>query len=366
VAGKKVCILTSVHPAFDGRIFHKEAKTLVNAGYDVVLIAQHNKEEVVGMVKIVPLPKPRNRFERMTKVGWKLFGLALKQKADIYHFHDPELIPVGLALKLFGKKVIYDVHEDVPKDILTKGWVGNKNIRKIVSIVFYLFEQFSVKFFNRVVTVTSDIAKKFPKEKTVILRNLPVLEIIDKVAPKNVRKNKPVVIYVGGLSKIRGIKEIIETMEIVGDKADLWLLGEWESEEYKKECENLAGWKYTKYLGFVPYGKHYSFIKLANIGIVNFLPLPNQQNALPNKPFEYMACSLPMVMSNFPYWQEIFKECALFVNPYDPKDIADKILCLLDNPGKIKRLGDRGRQLIKEKYKWGKEGKKLIELYKNI
>lgn len=104
----KVCILTSVHSPFDVRIFHKEAKTLVKAGYKVVLIAQHSKEETVDGIRIVPLPTPKNRFERMTKVVWKLFRLALKEKAPIYHFHDPELIPVGLFLKILGKQVIWN------------------------------------------------------------------------------------------------------------------------------------------------------------------------------------------------------------------------------------------------------------------
>ena len=91
----KVCILTSVHPSLDRRVFHKEAKTLVKAGYNVVLIAQHNGKEIVDGVKIVPLPTPKNRFERRTKVVWRLFRLALKEKAPIYHFHDPELIRGG-------------------------------------------------------------------------------------------------------------------------------------------------------------------------------------------------------------------------------------------------------------------------------
>ena len=101
----KICILTSVHPPFDHRIFYKEAKTLIKAGYNVVLIAQHIKEETVDGVRVVPLPTPKNRFERMTKVVWKLVRLALKEKANVYHFHDPELIPVGLYLKILGKKV---------------------------------------------------------------------------------------------------------------------------------------------------------------------------------------------------------------------------------------------------------------------
>jgi len=362
----KICILTSVHSVFDARIFHKEAKTLVKAGYDVALIAQHNKKEVVDGVKIIPLPKPRNRFERMTRVVWKLFRLALKEKADVYHFHDPELILVGLVLRLFGKKVIYDVHEDTPQQILTKDWIRSSIVRKIMSFFFKGFESLSCVFFNGIIAATPDIAKKFPPKKTIILRNFPILELIDKAGPININKQRPTIIYTGGLSKIRGVKEIIQAMEFVVDRAELWLLGKWESEEFKKECENLRGWKYTKYLGYVSYGKHYSFIKMANIGVINFLPFSDKQKALPNKPFEYMACSLPIVMSKFPYWKEIFGECALFANPYDPKDIAEKIFYLLNNPNKAKRLGDNGRKLIEEKYNWGKESKKLLKAYEKL
>jgi glycosyltransferase involved in cell wall biosynthesis len=362
----KICVLTSVHPAFDGRIFHKEAKTLTKAGYHVVLIAQHNKEEVVDGVKILPLPKPRNRFERMTKVVWKLFRLASKQKAAIYHFHDPELIPIGLALKLFGRKVIYDVHEDYPEQFLNKEWIGNYTCRKIISVLFNIFEKLSVKIFDGVVTATPGIAAKFPENKTITLRNLPVLELMDKAKPSNWKKNKPTVIYSGGLSMIRGIKEIIQAMEFIGDRAELWLLGKWENEEFKQECENLTGWKYATYLGQIPYGQHYSLIKTADVGLVDFFPLPNQERAMPNKPFEYMACSLPMVMSNFPYWQEIFGECALFVNPYDAEDIAEKILHLLDNSNEAKKLGDKGRELIEEEYNWEAEQGKLLDIYKKV
>ncbi|MHC4542994.1 MAG: glycosyltransferase family 4 protein [Planctomycetota bacterium] len=362
----KVCILTSVHPPFDGRVFHKEAKSLAKAGYNAVLIAQHTGEETIDDVKILPLPKPKNRFERMTKVIWKLFRLALKEKANVYHFHDPALIPVGICLKLLGKKVIYDVHEDVPKQILNKDWVGNLYIRKFVAFIANIIEQLGASLFNGVVAATPDIAKKFNPTKTLLLRNLPILELIDTVRPTNQKRDKPIIIYAGGLSNIRGIKEIIQTMELVGDKAELWLLGEWSSEEYKKECENLRGWKYTNYLGYIPCGEHYSFIKIANIGLVNFLPLPNQERAMPNKPFEYMACSLPMIMSNFSYWQGIFSECALFVNPYDPEDIAEKVLYLLDNPDEAKKLSDEGRELIEKKYNWEAEQRKLLDVYKKV
>ena len=363
---KKICILTSVHTAFDIRIFQKEAKTLSKAGYNVTLIAQHNRNEVVDGVKIIALPKPRNRFVRIFGLTWRVFYLALSQHADVYHFHDPELIFIGIFLKLLGKKVIYDVHEDVSKQIMNKGWLGNNQIKKFAAFTINVIEQIGALLFNKIIVVTPDIAKKFPENKVVIIRNLAIVQLIDDTVPANCKKNKPIIIYAGGLNRIRGIKEIIQAMEYINDRAELWLLGKWENDEVRVGCEKLNGWKHTKYLGFKKLVEVYSLMKISNIGIVNFLPLEVSLKAIPNKPFEYMACSLPMIISNFPYWREIFGECTLFVNPYDAKDIAVKILYLLNNPDKAKKLGKNGRKLIKDRYSWERESKKLLNIYKNI
>jgi len=366
IQNKKTCILTSVHSAFDGRIFHKEAKTLAKAGYRVTLIAQHSRNEIVDGVKIIAPPKPRNRFSRIFGTTWRTFRLALKQKADIYHFHDPELIPAGVVLRVLGNKVIYDVHEDVPQQIMYKEWIGSTCVKKCVASIVHVIEQMATVIFTKVVAATPDIAKKFNPSKTVLIRNLPKIDLIDNIELSKRKKDRPIIIYAGGLTRVRGIKEIIQAMEFIGDRAELWLLGEWENREFERECEFLEGWGYAKYLGHIPYGMHYSFLKISSVGLINYLSLPNQIRALPNKPFEYMACSLPMVMSNFPYWQKIFEECALFANPYNPEDIADKILYLLSNPDKAKQFGERGRQLIEEKYSWENESKKLLKAYEQL
>lgn len=158
----KVCHLIAGHSPFDVRIFHKETKTLAKAGYEVIIIAEHDKEEVVAGVRIIPLPKTRSRVERMTKGLWRLFKLALKQKADIYHFHDPELIPVGMALKWLKRaRVIYDVHED-HRIMLSKHYIP-KWLRKPVSWIVNRVENFSAKRFNAVVTPTQPITERFSK-----------------------------------------------------------------------------------------------------------------------------------------------------------------------------------------------------------
>ena len=105
------CILTTVHPPFDTRVFHKQARTLARAGYDVTLIAKHKCDEMIDGIMVLALPSSRNRLARIFGLTWRAFRLALRQRADVYHFHDPERLLLGVLLKLLTEaKVIYDVH----------------------------------------------------------------------------------------------------------------------------------------------------------------------------------------------------------------------------------------------------------------
>ena len=143
-------------------------------------------------------------------------------------------------------------------------------------------------------------------------------------------------------------------------------MGRWENEGFQKECEGLAGWKSTKYSGIVPLSKVYEYIKGADTGIAVLYPIKNYITSLPTKAFEYMACSLPVVMSNFQYWEEALGQCALFANPNDPKDISDRIVFLLDNPDKAKRLGEKGERLTQEQYNWEVEQRRLLDVYEKV
>ena len=149
----KVCHITTVHTPFDIRIFQKECKTLAREGYDVILIAQNKKNEIVDQVKIVALPKEKNRIHRMFILTLKTFWYALRQKADLYHFHDPELLPIGVLLKLFtGKKIIYDVHEDYVKQMLCKPYIP-RIARKSVALLIKGIDRFSSTNFLTVLSL---------------------------------------------------------------------------------------------------------------------------------------------------------------------------------------------------------------------
>ncbi|MBX0311188.1 MAG: glycosyltransferase, partial [Sulfurihydrogenibium sp.] len=244
-----VCHLTSVHSRYDDRIFLKECKTLSNAGFDVSLIVADGKgDEVVNKIKIYDVGKPTDRKERMLKTTKKVFQRALEINADIYHFHDPELIPIGIKLKKLGKKVIYDVHEDLPRQLLSKPYL-NKFSKLLLPKIIEIYENHAARKFDYIITATPYIRDRFKKlnSNTIDISNFPLLNEFYSIDLKNRKENA--VCYVGGITKIRGIVELIKALEYVD--TTLHLAGEFESENLKKEIVQLPGWKKVKYYGYV-------------------------------------------------------------------------------------------------------------------
>ncbi len=363
---KKVCHLTSAHPCKDNRIFYKECVSLANAGLDVSFIVQNNKDEKIDGVNIIAIPFSNDRLKRMLINPILIFFKALKTRASVFHFHDPELIFVGYILKLFGKKIVYDVHEDYSEQIITKEWIKFLFIRNIVSKTIVVLEFFCGKIFNNIVVVSDTIGKKFPQKKVILIRNMPILALIDSKEAINYNKDYKVVIYTGGLTRIRGIYEIVEAMKYTTSNVKLWLLGKWEDEEYRNQCMNSAGWTNVEYIGFIPFGEHYKYIKASDVGIVTFLPFKNHINAMPNKPFEYMACKKPIIMSNFSLWENLFSGVALYTNPTDSLEIAKNIDNIINNDELRLEMGVKGRQYVEREYSWEAESKRLIEMYNNL
>ena len=365
----KVVQLTTVHPPFDTRIFHKEAKTLVRAGYDVTLIAQHDKDEVVDGVKIVALPKPRNRFIRIFGLTWRVFRLALKQQAEIYHFHDPALLPIGVLLKLFTRaKVIYDVHEDVPEQILTKHWIP-KHLRRAVAIGFNMVENLLARAMDAMVVATEGIAEKFARFSPVVVHNYPDLGMLPSPSVDKEREGK-VLIYVGGISKLRGALEMVRALEYLAyiDVPRLDLIGRFEPSGLEEELQAFSGYRHVRFLGWLQPEDVYKQLRAADVGLVCLHPEPRYVVAWPVKLFEYMATGLPVVASNFPLWREIVEgnNCGLCIDPLNPKEIAEAIEYLLTHPEEAQRMGASGRRAVEEKYNWTKEKAKLIKLYKEL
>lgn len=365
-----VAILSSVHTAFDTRIFQKQARALARGGYDVTFVVPHERAETVDGVRIRPLPPVRGRLERMVRAQVRILREALRLRADVYHFHDPELIPVGLVLKLMGKRVVYDVHEDVPKSIRGKtylaGWV-----RGPLALVVGLVEQAAARAFDLVILARDDIADSFRGHpRTLLVRNYPSRVAFPRVERPARSGGEFVVVYTGGLTVGRGAIEMVEAMGRVnpGVQARLVIFGRFWPEALEHRVRALGGFARVDYRGWVPYEVLPQEMARADAGIVCFLPEPNNVNAGPTKLFEYMACGLPVVASDFPLWREVVEgnDCGLCVDPQDPAAIAAALERLAGCPERRRSMGENARRAVERIYNWEVEAGRLLGAYARL
>jgi len=363
----KVCHLTSVHHRNDTRIFHKELPALAEAGFEVcVVVADGKGDEQRSGYFIYDVGSSANRLHRISLTTKKVFRKALEIDADIYHFHDPELLLIGKKIKKRGKKVIYDAHEDVPRQILSKYWI-NKYIRNIISSTTERFENSVCKKLDFIITATPFIRDRFLKINPNVLdiNNYPVLDLEKELPEWSDRENK--VCYIGGLTKVRGITELIKSLSFVKG-VTLELGGTFSPEDYRDEIINTEGWEKVSEYGFINSKIVNGIMASSKAGLVTFHPEPNHINAQPNKIFEYMLAGIPIIASDFPLWKEIVKDnnCGICIDPLNPEQIADAITYIQQNPEKAEQMGQRGLQLVKKKYNWENEKEKLVSIYSKL
>jgi glycosyltransferase involved in cell wall biosynthesis len=335
-------------------------------GWEVYLIAPDAKEEIINNVKLRGVPGGNGgRLSRMTITVWRVYQKALAIDADIYHFHDPELLIVGLLLKWKGKKVIYDVHEDVPRQILGKYWI-NKYLRKFVADLFELFESGVSSRIDYIITATPYIRDRFLKynTNTIDICNYPMLGESPEPACWRYKKNE--ICYVGAITKMRGIVEIIKVLETTSVKLNL--AGDYSPTDLRKELTNLKEWKNVKEYGFVGREKIYEIFDQSKIGIVTLHPQINYLDALPIKMFEYMLAGIPVIASDFPLWRRVVlnNNCGICVDPLNPEAIARAVNYLLAHEKEAEQMGKNGRKAVQEKYNWKMEEEKLIAVYNQM
>lgn len=368
---KKICHLSSAHYGLDGRIFAKECTSLAAAGYATHLVISATAKEVeqaaVKGVQIHPLPAPRGRLSRMLTQSWRCYNIGRKLDADIYHFHDPELIPFGMLLVMAGKQVIYDIHEDLPKDIFSKEWIPLW-ARRIVSLAAGSVEYIAARYFFSIITATSFIAARFKNINisTVEIKNYPILSKSDTNQFWSNKRTE--ICYAGVISRIRGTYELVESMALLKSKARLNLCGKFNDSVFELCLRDLNGWEKVNEHGYVDRECLREILRNSMVGVVTSHPIVNYLDALPTKMFEYMAAGIPVISSNIPLLVEIIQgsDCGICVDPLKPADIAAAIDYLIDNPLESKRMGDSGRDAVLTTYNWQIEEAKLLSFYARI
>lgn len=364
----KIVHVTTAHPRFDIRIFCKYVKSLSGIGADVCLIVADGKGNTnKDDIEIIDVGRRSGRISRIVMSPFDVLSQLLQLEPCCVHFHDPEFMLCALFLRARGFTVIYDVHEDVPRQILHKQWIP-KLTRKLVSRAFEVFELFSASRMSAVVTATDNISNRFLDSAKHIqtVKNYPITSEFTNQRDTTAR-NKKTLCYVGAISENRGIIPLIKALEQLPDY-ELVLAGSMQPKSLERKLVKMPGWKQVRYRGVVGRKAVVKILRESSVGVVTLLPIDNYLESLPIKMFEYMASNLPVLASDFPAWIPLVEGTGsgLCVTPNDVDALVSQIEKLHSDPLRLAEMGARGRKVVEGKWAWEHEFESLRTVYQHL
>jgi len=363
----KIVHCATTHRATDPRIFQKQCRTLAAAGYDVAYVVPHTHDETVEGVRILAVEPPGSGRERMTVTARAVHDRALAEGPEAtIHLHDSDLLLLGFRLKGAGRRVVYDAHEDTPKQMRYQHWIP-RLLRPVAGAVFGVLETAAGRMFDAVIAAEPENARRFPKDRTTVIQNFPISD--ELVAPDALpyAERPTLVAYVGSITRVRGLEEMVRAVQALpeGLGAELALGGPFHPAALEEE---VRGAPRVQVLGYLGRKEVASLLGRARVGLVVLHPVRKYVESYPTKLFEYMAAGVPVVASDFPVWREIVEEagCGLVVDPHDADALAEAVRWLLEHPAEAEAMGARGREAVRERYSWDGEAERLLAFYRDL
>jgi glycosyltransferase involved in cell wall biosynthesis len=301
-----------------------------------------------------------------------VYRKARRQDASIYHFHDPELIPIALLLRAAGKRVIYDIHEDLPRTVSYKPYIP-RWLCGFVAGLLEVVERWASRWFSALIAATPPIAERFrgANREVVVVHNYPRMEEICALPCEDHAARDGSLLYVGmRITRARGAEEMVRAMGLVPATLSvrLKLVGTWDPPDLVESLSRIRGWERTECVGWLRRTELAQVLRRASAGLALLHAEPNYVTAQPVKLFEYMCAGLPVIASDLPGCREIVASarCGLLVNPLDPQEIAQAIAYLWTHPQEAEAMGRRGFEAIQERYNWASEEEVLLRLYRRL
>ncbi len=374
MSNTRIVHLTSVHPRYDTRILYKNCVTLSENGYSVSLVvADGLGGEVVDSVQIIDTgERCRGRLLRFIKTTSKIFQKAKELDADIYHFHDPELIFVGLKLRKLGKKVIFDIHENIAPQINEKPYIPLL-LRTPISKLYRMFERLTVINFSALTLAEDSYWESYENlnKNCITVLNMPeTLKLADSFVSNRSEISVNEIFYLGSITKERGFEVTLDTMEILksnNHKVKIHMVGRY-SEAQKQEIKDRGLEDVVILHGYMKLMEGYKLSRESKVGISILEPIDNHIQSYSTKIFEYMAIGLPVITSNFELYRNVVEkhECGICVDPYNAQEITEAIVDIINNHDKAEQMAKNGLKATRDYFNWDKQKEKLLNLYKSI
>ena len=370
----KVVMLAPVHRYDDIRVFRKEAVTLAQAGHRVILYARTPGHEdlIESGVEVRPV-RYRSRLQRFARLPG-LARAALRERAEIYHVHNPDTLPIALWLRLRGHRVIYDSHEDFRTEILLRRWLPGL-IRRPAAAAVSWAEARAGRVLAAVIVTQEQIRRRIPQ--ATLIGNPPLVSaaaIAKALANRAERSSGESITlgYVGGISEDRGLSRMLELTAAMNElhPTRLKLIGYPVNDDALQQAMGRPEWSLVDYLGELAQPDAFAQLATVDAGLILFADVASHRHIDPNKIYEYMAHGVPFVATDFPEWRARLQaaDAGIFVSPRQtPATAAVAVLEMLADPEKARELGHNGAAFVQQHYSWQSTAAPvLLNLYRKL
>ena len=393
-AGKprKVLIIVENLPVpFDRRVW-QEATTLARAGYVVSVVCPTGKghearRETLNGIHIYRyrLPLEADGFlGYVVEYGWALAAqllLALRvlreRGFDAIHACNPpdNIFMIGAPFKLFGKRFLFDHHDINPE--LFEAKFGK---RGVLHRGLLLAERLTFRTAD-VSIATNESYREIAIERggmdpdrVFVVRSGPDLSRVRPMPPDPSLKQgrRYLVGYVGVMGTQEGIDYLLRAVRIMVSELNRTDVhfglvgGGTELEAMKQYAEELGIGEYVTFTGRVPDEPMLTMLSTADVCVNPDVANVMNDKSTMNKIMEYMALGKPVVQFDLTEGRRSALEASVYAKRNDEKDLALRILELLDDEERRRRMGEYGRRRVENDLQWDHEAPKLLAAYETL
>ena len=283
---------TSAHPWTASRIFSKMCVHLAEHGHKVELVAVDwsSKKRTIFREKnvtvhLVPGLGFQNRLARASIVSKRVTQYAVSLKADLLHFHDPELIPFLITHVSMKTPVVFDAHEDFVAQVDEKSW-ASRSLRMPIKAFAKLLRFIVNNRATHIIAATEGVREPYKENKSSVVRNYPILKELKKISKISLLEREKAACYIGAISEVRGLREVINAIHLSTKIKKLHLAGNFTSTDFRKELERLPGWEKVVYHGYVDREQIIEILGQVRLAFVTLHPTANHMHSIPIKLLE--------------------------------------------------------------------------------
>ena len=396
-------LLDAFYPS-DIRVY-KEATALICAGYEVHLLCKRRKGEkyyeeidklMVHRINAGKSTMAKGIIDVVTSLNFinPFFRRALpnfidQNKINVLHIHDLPLFKTGFLMKSkYNLTLIADFHENYPEALnVWFKWKKNKLLRLKNQLFFSYkrwssYEAFAIQKADYIIAVVEEMKNRIIHQQLCDEKKISVITNTEEVSFANTEidpdiygKNDDFIItYTGNIGPHRGVDTAIKAMAYLEEKPNikLYIVGTGSHSVMEKLhglIEENALKEQVKMLGFQPFSKFFSYMKMADINIIPHHSNDHTDNTVPHKLFQAMMSGKPLLVSSSSSLKRIVDATGsgLVFKAGDPRDFANKVTTLYINQQLAAQLGEKGLEAtLKGGFNWETTANKLIKLYRNI